>query len=84
VATELSAANGHAVYVPRGCAHGFLTLEDNSDVEYVISTPYAPDAAAGVRFNDSAFAIVWPFVPVVVSDRDRSYPLVDLDQLRRR
>ena len=83
-AAELSAANGRAVYVPRGCAHGFLTLVDDTDVEYVISTAHAPDAEAGVRFNDSAFAITWPFVPVIVSDRDRSYPLINLDDLRRR
>ncbi len=83
-AAELSVANGHAVYVPRGCAHGFLTLQDDSDVEYVISAPYAQDAASGVRFDDPAFGVEWPFEPVVASERDRSYPIVDLDELRTR
>ena len=81
-AAELSSDNGHAVYVPRSCAHGFLTLEDDTDVEYVISAPYTPDAASGVRFDDPAFGIEWPFRPTVINERDRSYPSVDLDDLR--
>jgi dTDP-4-dehydrorhamnose 3,5-epimerase len=77
VAVDLDAEDGLAMYVPKGCAHGFLTLEDDTTVEYVISVPYAPEAAAVVRFDDPAFGIEWPFAPEVVSDRDRSFPLMD-------
>jgi dTDP-4-dehydrorhamnose 3,5-epimerase len=72
----LTADNGHAVYVPRGLAHGFLTLEDATEVEYVMSTRYAPDSARGVRFDDPAFSIQWPFEPTVISERDRTHQLV--------
>lgn len=71
---ELTAANGVALYVPELVAHGFLTLEDDSEVFYQISTPYEPGAARGVRWDDPAFAIEWPSRPAVVSDRDRVLP----------
>ena len=73
VAAELDAENGHLAYVPKGCAHGFLTLADDTEVEYLISTPHAPDAAAGVRWDDPKYGIEWPFEPVVMSDKDRSW-----------
>jgi dTDP-4-dehydrorhamnose 3,5-epimerase len=72
-AVELSAANRRGVYIPAGLAHGFLTLEDDTEVRYMISEPYAPAAAAGVRWNDPAFGIRWPFEPVVLAARDASY-----------
>ena len=71
---ELSAENRLALYVPEGCAHGFLTLGDDSEVHYQISQPYVPDAARGVRWDDPAFAITWPGEVVVINERDRSYP----------
>jgi dTDP-4-dehydrorhamnose 3,5-epimerase len=71
---ELSAENRLALYVPEGCAHGFLTLADGSEVEYQISAYYAPDAARGVRYDDPAFAIAWPGDVVVVNERDSLYP----------
>jgi dTDP-4-dehydrorhamnose 3,5-epimerase len=72
---ELSADNGAALYVPAGCAHGFQTLADDSEVLYLISTPYAPDHAAGVRFDDPAFGIAWPDAArAIVHARDRAYP----------
>lgn len=71
---ELSADNRLALYVPEGCAHGFLTLTDDSEVMYLISEFYAPDAARGVRFDDPAFRIRWPAEVVVINDRDRTYP----------
>ena len=74
VALHLSAENRQAVYVPEGCAHGFLTLEDNSEVLYQMSEFYHPEAARGVRWDDPAFGISWPAAVVVVSERDRSYP----------
>ena len=60
---ELSADNGRALFVPEGCAHGFQTLVDASEVLYQISTPYVPDAARGVRWDDPAFGIEWPPAP---------------------
>jgi dTDP-4-dehydrorhamnose 3,5-epimerase len=71
---ELSAANRLALYVPRGCAHGFLTLTDDVEIAYQISERYAPDAARGVRFDDPAFGIAWPAEVTVVNERDRTYP----------
>jgi dTDP-4-dehydrorhamnose 3,5-epimerase len=73
---ELSAANGCQLYVPPGMAHGFQTLEDNSEVLYQMSTAYAPDAQGGVRFDDPVFAIEWPEPPGrrIVSERDLSHP----------
>lgn len=72
--TVLSSENALTLYVPRGCAHGFLTLEDNSEVHYQIDTPYVPGAAGGVRWDDPAIGIDWPAAPVILSDRDASFP----------
>jgi len=71
---ELSDANRHMLYVPEGCAHGFLTLTDDAEVAYQMSAPYAPQAARGVRFDDPAFGIEWPGEVVVINERDRTYP----------
>lgn len=73
-ASELSARNGRAMFVPAGCAHGFLTLEDESDVLYLMGEAYEPSLARGVRWDDPAFAIAWPSIPAVMSPRDRAYP----------
>lgn len=72
----LSAENGVALFVPEGCAHGFLTLEDESEVFYMISAPYAPESGRGVRYNDPAFGIEWPAEVRVIHPRDAAYPLV--------
>lgn len=74
-AAELSADNRSALYIPEGCAHGFLTLTDASEVYYQISTGYHPESAAGVRWDDPAFAIVWPHGDVIMSERDRQFEL---------
>jgi dTDP-4-dehydrorhamnose 3,5-epimerase len=71
---ELSDANRAMLYVPEGCAHGFLTLTDDAEVAYQMSSPYVPEAARGVRFDDPAFGIEWPGEVVVINERDRSYP----------
>lgn len=73
---ELSSEARNAVYVPRGVAHGFQTLVDAAEVLYMIDTPYEPEAARGVRWDDPAFAIEWPEAPGgrVISERDRGYP----------
>ena len=72
---KLSAHNGHALHVPAGLAHGFQTLLDESEVLYMMGHEYVPDAAAGVRWDDPAFAIGWPEVGErIMSARDRTYP----------
>lgn len=62
-----------SVFIPRGCAHGFLTLEDNTVMHYAIDRPHAPAAADGIRWDDPAIDIHWPFQPTVVSHRDAKY-----------
>lgn len=74
VSVELTAANHRMLYIPAGCAHGFLTLEDDTEVFYQMSEYYAPDHGRGFRWNDPLFSIQWPVAPVVMSDRDRTYP----------
>ncbi|WP_293681851.1 dTDP-4-dehydrorhamnose 3,5-epimerase [uncultured Phenylobacterium sp.] len=73
-AAELSADNLTALYIPEGVAHGFLTLEPDTDVLYQITPAYTPGHEAGVRWNDPAFSIAWPAAPQVISERDASYP----------
>jgi dTDP-4-dehydrorhamnose 3,5-epimerase len=70
---ELTADNHRALYVPPGCAHGFLTLADDCEVHYLMGEAYHPDLARGVRWNDPAFAIDWPLEPAVISPRDAGY-----------
>ena len=72
---ELSAENGHALYIPAGLAHGFQTLSEDGEVLYQMGHEYVPQAACGVRFDDPAFAIEWPEPQGerVVSKKDRSY-----------
>lgn len=69
----LSASNYVMLYVPRGCAHGFLTMEKDTEVFYQMSQYYASEHACGVRWDDPAFGIQWPFPPVLVSEKDLSY-----------
>lgn len=71
---ELTAANRRALFVPRGFAHGFITLAHETEVFYMISTPFAPGFGRGIRWNDPAVAIQWPLEPIVISQRDASYP----------
>ncbi len=73
VGRELTAVNRHALYVPRGCGHGFITLQDQTEVLYQMSEFYFPESARGVRWNDPAFGIEWPGTTEVISERDRSY-----------
>ena len=74
---ELDERTRHAVYVPDGFAHGFVTLTPDAEVHYQISTPYHPDSGAGLRWDDPSLAIDWPLAPRVISDRDASYALLD-------
>jgi dTDP-4-dehydrorhamnose 3,5-epimerase len=76
VARELTPDNGLALYVPKGFAHGFQTLEDASTVAYAISEAYVASASAGVRWDDPAIGVAWPLEVTVISDRDRGLPTV--------
>jgi dTDP-4-dehydrorhamnose 3,5-epimerase len=74
VAVLLNEDNRRLVYVPAGVAHGYQSLSDATEVAYQITPDHVPDAAAGVRFDDPAFAITWPLPVTVVSERDRTFP----------
>jgi len=71
---ELMADNHRMLYVPEGCAHGYQTLADDTEVSYQTSQFYAPECARGVRYDDPAFGISWPSVARVISDADRNWP----------
>jgi dTDP-4-dehydrorhamnose 3,5-epimerase len=73
---ELSADNRVMLYVPRGFAHGFQTLIDDTEIDYEITPAYVPEAARGIRFDDPTLAIAWPVVDATVSSRDRELPLL--------
>ncbi len=74
IAAHLTAENHAMLSIPPGCAHGLLTLEDNTEAFYQMSEFYHPDLSRGVRWNDPAFGVDWPHAPVLLSDRDRTYP----------
>lgn len=75
VSVELSGDNQRTLYIPKGFAHGFQTLCDDTEVFYQMTARFAPDAARGARFDDPAFAIEWPAVPRrIMSDKDLGYP----------
>jgi dTDP-4-dehydrorhamnose 3,5-epimerase len=71
---ELTRDNGAILYVPEGCAHGYLSLVPESTVEYLISEFYHPEAAGGLRWDDPFCDIQWPFEPAVMNARDRTWP----------
>ena len=71
---ELSAESRRMLYIPKGFAHGYITLEDDVEAYYHVSAPYSPAHATGVRWNDPAFGINWPMTPTVISDKDRQWP----------
>jgi dTDP-4-dehydrorhamnose 3,5-epimerase len=73
-AVELTAENGNQLFVPKGCAHGFQTLVDDTEVYYQISERYCPDAARGIRWDDPAIGIHWRLPSPIVNARDRVYP----------
>jgi dTDP-4-dehydrorhamnose 3,5-epimerase len=73
-AFELSDANDRQLYIPKEFAHGFQTLSDDVEVSYLISEPYEPQAAAGIRHDDPAFAIRWPLSVTEISKRDLQWP----------
>lgn len=74
VGAVLSASNRSMLYIPAGCAHGFLTLEDETEIFYQMSEFYNAESARGARWDDPAFRIVWPGKVQIISERDRTYP----------
>lgn len=77
VAVELTAANGIALYVPRRFAHGYQTLEDKTEVAYLMGDRYDPDAASGIRHDEPALGIDWPLPVSLISDRDAAWPSLE-------
>jgi dTDP-4-dehydrorhamnose 3,5-epimerase len=78
VGVELNPENGRALYVPEGCAHGFQTLADTTEVIYFISTPWNAESGRGVRWNDPAVGINWPqSSTAILNPRDAQLPLLD-------
>ena len=74
--TELTAANHRSLYIPKGFAHGFVSLADDTEVLYMISVPYVQGFARGLRWNDPLLGIEWPLEPVVISSRDAEFALL--------
>lgn len=80
---ELNAANRKLLYVPEGCAHGFQTLDDDTEVSYQMSETFDPNASGGIRWNDPALGIAWPLAVSSISERDRAWPDFRADILLR-
>ena len=80
IGVELSAKAMNMLYVPVDFAHGFQTLVDDAEVNYLVSSPYAPKAARGVRYDDPAFSIEWPLAVTRISQQDKSWPLLAMDE----
>ena len=74
---ELTDENRRMMYVPKGVAHGFLTLNDESEAFYFVDEFYTPEMERGIRWDDPTFAIEWPFEPIFLSDKDRGHPDFD-------
>jgi dTDP-4-dehydrorhamnose 3,5-epimerase len=74
---ELSSEDYKMLYVPKGFAHGFQTLEDNTIVFYQMSEFYHPECARGVRWDDPAFSIEWPIPNPIMSERDKSFSFIE-------
>ncbi len=81
LSVELTADNCRAIYIPPGCAHGFQTLEGDTDVFYQMTDVFAPDLGAGLRWDDPELAIDWPIGKPIMNERDRTYPDLDRDWL---
>lgn len=72
----LSEQNGYALYIPKGCAHGFVSLKDNSQLIYFMTAAHDPGAESGFRWNDPAFSIGWPIKPNIISEKDSRWPIL--------
>lgn len=78
IGVTLTVENRTMLHIPKGFAHGFLTLEDDTEVHYQMSEFYAPDCARGLRWDDLSLGIKWPGEVRIISEKDRSYPDIDL------
>jgi dTDP-4-dehydrorhamnose 3,5-epimerase len=78
---ELRSENYQVLYVPQGCAHGYQTLENGTDLYYMTSQYFTPTAARGVRFDDPRLGIAWPLEPTAISEQDRSWPVLGQENL---
>ena len=76
---ELTSDNRTMMYVPKGFAHGLVTLEPNTEILYLVTQFYAPEFERGIRWNDPNFNIQWPVEPVDISDKDRNHPDFNLE-----
>jgi dTDP-4-dehydrorhamnose 3,5-epimerase len=76
-AADLTSDNRRMMFIPRGFAHGFQTLEDSTEVFYIMSEFYHQESSRGLRWDDPAFAITWPLGESIMSAKDRAYPLLD-------
>lgn len=72
----LTEGDGRSIYIPKGVAHGYLTLTDNTSVVYLVDQEYVPDANDGVRWDDPKIGIVWPFNPIILSDKDNNFKIL--------
>ena len=73
---ELSAENKKQLFIPRGFAHGFITLTDDVEVQYKADNYYAPDCDGNIRWDDPEIGIKWPIAPVILSEKDKNAPLL--------
>jgi dTDP-4-dehydrorhamnose 3,5-epimerase len=83
VGVELSAENHRSLYIPEGCAHGYLTLSDDVEMRYLTSHEHAPQSAGGILYNDPFLAVEWPGEALILSEKDRTWPpLSGVDDIR--
>lgn len=78
IGVDLTAENGRMLFIPEGFAHGFQTLEDDTEVFYQISEFYHPESARGARYDDPAFGIAWPLDVSIIAEKDLRYPLTEV------
>ena len=74
ISVQLNSAEPVSLHIPAGCANGYLTLKDDTAILYYMSEFYSPQAYRGFRYNDQLFNFKWPVAPVIISEKDRSYP----------
>lgn len=78
----LSEENGQSFYIPKGCAHGFISLKDDTRLIYFMTAAHNPKAERGYRWSDPAFSIQWPVAPEIISDKDHAWPLIGDERSR--
>lgn len=83
VSFTLKGQDNKSIYVPKGCAHAFLTLKKNTLLNYYFSTKHMPHYAAGIKYNDPNFGFKWPFKPKVISKTDNSYLPFNIKKLKK-